>query len=137
MSSKEIDRLEVMQKLDGKQMSQKEAGRILQLSTRQVKRLLRGYREDGAAGLISKQRGRKRNNRMPEATKRKVLDALKSKYLGFGPTLAQEKLVEHEHLQISIESVRQLMRVEGLWKARKVPTPVTHQLRDGGLVSES
>jgi len=29
MSSKEIDRLEVMQKLDGKQMSQKEAGRIL------------------------------------------------------------------------------------------------------------
>jgi len=130
MSRKEIDRLEVMQKLDGKQMSQKEAGRILQLSTRQVKRILRGYREHGAARLISKQRGRKSNNRLPEATKRKALDALKSKYQGFGPTLAQEKLVENEHLQLSIESVRQLMMAEGLWKARKVPKPVTHQLRE-------
>jgi len=130
MSSKEIDRLEVMQKLDGKQMSQKEAGRILQLSTRQIKRILRRYREHGAAGLISKQRGRKSNNRLPEATKRKALDALKSKYQGFGPTLAQEKLVENEHLQISTESVRQLMMAEGLWKARKVPKAVTHQLRE-------
>jgi len=130
MSSKEIDRLEVMQKLDGKQMSQKEAGRILQLCTRQVKRLLRSYREHGAAGLISKHRGRKSNNQLSEETKRKVLDALKSKYVGFGPTLAQEKLVENEHLQISTESVRQLMMTEGLWKARKVPKPVTHQLRE-------
>jgi len=129
MSRKEIDRLEVMQKLDGKQMSQKEAARILQISMRQVKRLLRRYREHGATGLILKHRGHRSNNRLPEATKRKALDALKSKYLGFGPTLAQEKLVENEHLRISTESVRQLMMAEGLWKARKVSKPVTHQLR--------
>ena len=80
--------------------------------------------------MISKHRGRRSNNRLPEATKRKALDALKSKYLGFGPTLAQEKLVENEHLQLSTESVRQLMMAEGLWKARKVPKAVTHQLRE-------
>jgi transposase len=130
MSSKEIDRLEVMQKLDGKQMSQKEAARILQISTRQVKRLLQRYREYGAVGLISKQRGRKSNNQLSAETKKKALDALKSKYLGFGPTLAQEKLVENEHLQISTESVRQLMMAEGLWKARKAAKSVTHQLRE-------
>ena len=41
MSSKEIDQLEVMQKLDVKQMSQKEAVRIIRISTCQAKRLLR------------------------------------------------------------------------------------------------
>ena len=42
----------------------------------------------------------------------KVLDLLKGKYHGFGPTLACEKLVEVEKLAISKESVRQLMIVE-------------------------
>jgi hypothetical protein len=51
MSAKELNRLEVMQRLSEKRMSQKEAGRILDLSTRQIKRLLRAYRQTGAAGL--------------------------------------------------------------------------------------
>jgi len=38
MSAKELTRLDVMQRLSRKQMSQTEAGTILKLSTRQVKR---------------------------------------------------------------------------------------------------
>jgi transposase len=57
MSTKELSRLEVMQRLSGKRMSQKEAGEILHLSTRQIKRLLKRYKKYGAAGLISKQHG--------------------------------------------------------------------------------
>jgi hypothetical protein len=41
MSAKELNRLEVMQRLSKKQMSQKEAGRILDVGVRQIKRLLR------------------------------------------------------------------------------------------------
>lgn len=41
-----------------------------------------------------------------------MLDVLKSKYRGFGSTLAHEKLVEKEKLQLSKESVRQLMIAE-------------------------
>src|SRR5512132_1995667 len=119
MSAKELTRLEVMQKLTQKRMSQKEAGRILRLSTRQIKRLLKAYREQGAAGLVSKHRGRKANNRLSEEVQRKALNLLKTKYQGFGPTLAHEKLVERENLKLSDESVRQLMIEEGLWKARK------------------
>ena len=130
MSRKEISRLEVMQKLSEKRMSQKEAGRILGVSERQIKRLLKAYRRHGAAGLISKHRGRKGNHCLPAEMKRKALDLLKSKYKGFGPTLAHEKLVEKEKLKISDESVRQLMMAEGLWKARKVKKVVTHQLRE-------
>ena len=105
MSVKEISRLEVMQRLDKKQMSQKEGGTILALSTRQIKRLLQEYRATGARGLVSKRRGRPSNNRLSENTRRKALDLLKTKYSGFGPTLAHEKLVEKEKLQLSKESV--------------------------------
>jgi transposase len=130
MSTKELSRLEVMQRLSEKRMSQKEAGEILHLSTRQVKRLLRKYRKQGAAGVVSKHRGRKSSNRLTEEVKKKVLDLLKTKYKGFGPTLAHEKLVEKDKIKISDESVRKLMIVEDLWKARKLKKIVTHQLRE-------
>jgi hypothetical protein len=80
--------------------------------------------------LVSKHRGRKSNHCLPEAVKKKALDLLKTRYKGFGPTFAHEKLVEKERLKLSDESVRQLMIVEGLWKARKLKKIVTHQLRE-------
>ena len=130
MSAKELSRLEVMQRLSRKQMSQKEAGTILSLSVRQIKRLLKAYRHKGAAGLVSKHRGRKGNNRLSEEVKKRALDLLKTKYRGFGPTLAHEKLVEKEKLKLSDESVRQLMIAEDLWKARKAKKETVHQLRE-------
>src|SRR5512140_2727534 len=130
MSTKELSRLEVMQRLSRKQMSQKEAGWILDLSTRQIKRWLRAYRQQGAAGLVSKQRGRKGNNRLAEEVKKRALNLLKTKYKGFGPTLAHEKLVEQEKLKLSDESVRKLMIEEDLWKPRKAKKAVIHQLRE-------
>jgi hypothetical protein len=117
-------------KLSEKRMRQKEGSVILDLSTRQVKRLLKNYREQGAKGLISKQRGRKSNNRLTEEVKEKVLDLLKSKYKGFGPTLAHEKLVEKGKLKLSDESIRKIMIAKGLWKSRKLKKIVTHQLRE-------
>ena len=66
MSTKELSRLEIMQRLAEKRMSQREAAHVLGVSVRQVKRLLRAYREHGAQGLISKRRGRPSNNRLAE-----------------------------------------------------------------------
>jgi len=130
MSTKELSRLEVMQRLADKRMSQKETAEVLRVSVRHVKRLLRVYRREGAKGLVSKRRGRRSNNRLAEATKQKALDLLKSKYEGFGPTLAHEKLVELEGLKISDESVRQLMIVEELWKPKKARKVEVHQMRE-------
>ncbi len=47
MNTKELSRLEVMQRLSKKQMSQKEAGEILHLGNRQIKRLLKSYGNKG------------------------------------------------------------------------------------------
>jgi transposase len=130
MSTKELSRLEVMQKLAERRMRQKEAAEILSISVRQVKRLLRAYRQFGAQGLISKRRGCTSNHRLAEATKQKALELLMSKYRGFGPTLVHEKLVELEGLKLSDERVRQLMIAEGLWKAKKARKVVVHQMRE-------
>jgi transposase len=119
-----------MQRLEEKRMVQKEAAQVLGVSVRQVKRLLRAYRREGAKGLVSRRRGRPSNNRLAEETKRRALDLLKSKYVGFRPTLAHEKLVELDGFSISDESVRQLMIAEGLWKPKKARKLVTHQMRE-------
>ncbi|MBA4379262.1 MAG: hypothetical protein C0393_00975 [Anaerolinea sp.] len=91
MSSKELSRLEVMQRLVDKRMSQQEAATVLGVSVRHVKRLLKAYRRSGAEGLISKRRGRPSNHRLAEETKQKALELLTSKYKGFRPTLAQAR----------------------------------------------
>lgn len=130
MSAKEISRFEVMQRVSRKEMSQKEAARMLRLSVRQIKRLLKMYRQKGAAGLVSKHRGRKGNNCLAQEVKKQALSLLKTKYKGFGPTLAHEKLVEKEKLKLSDESVRKLMIEEGLWTPHKAKKVVVHQLRE-------
>jgi transposase len=130
MSPKEVNRLEVMQRLDEKRLKQKVAAELLGVSERQVKRLLRRYREQGANGLISKRRGKPSSHQLAKETKREVLDLLKGKYKGFGPTLACEKMVEVEGLKISDESVRKMMMAEGLWKAKKARKLEVHQMRE-------
>ena len=130
MSPKEVKRLEVVQRLDEKRMKQKTAAELLGVSERQVKRLLRRYREQGASGLVSKRRGKPSSHQLAEETQREVLDLLKGKYKGFGPTLACEKMVEVEGLKISDESVRKMMMAEGLWKAKKARKLEVHQMRE-------
>jgi hypothetical protein len=130
MSNKEITRLEVMQRLKEKRLLQKEAGVILGISTRQVKRLYRGYKAKGAAGLVSQRRGKASNNQMEAETVQKAIDLIYERYRDFGPTLAHEKLVEVHGMKISDEKVRQLMIAEGIWKAKRAKKPPVHQMRE-------
>jgi transposase len=130
MSEKEVNRLEVIQRVGERRLKQKAAAELLGVSERQVKRLVGRYRQVGAAGLVSKRRGKPSNHQMAEGKRKEVLDLLKGKYKGFGPTLACEKLVEQEGLRISDESVRQIMLAEGLWKAKKARKVEVHQMRE-------
>jgi transposase len=130
MSKEELSRLEVVRKLDEKRMRQGTAAGILGMGVRQVKRLLRAYRRDGAAGLVSKQRGKPSHHQLDRVMERAALNLLKGRYADFGPTLAHEKLVEREGLKISLGSVRKLMIVEGLWKAKKARKVEAHPMRE-------
>ena len=130
MSKEELSRLEVVEHLHEKRMVQRTAAEILGISVRQVKRLLRAYRRDGAAGLISKQRGKPSHHQLDREKVQAAIDLLKGRYAGFGPTLAHEKLVELEGMQLSLGSVRKIMLEEGIWKAKKARKVEVHQMRE-------
>ena len=130
MSKEELSRLEVMERLQARQMGQRTAAEVLGVSVRQVKRLLSAYRREGAAGLVSRQRGKPSHHQLEPGRVQAVIDLLTGRYAGFGPTLAHEKLVELEGVKMSLGSVRKIMIEEGIWKAKKVRKLEAHPLRE-------
>ncbi len=130
MSQKELDRLEIMQQLKGKHFTQRKAAQTLGLSVRQVKRIWRAYKLKGAQGLVSKRRGRPSNHRMSEEKRSSIVTLLYDRYYDFGPTLAQEKLTEDDHIQVSVETIRKMMIAEGLWRTRRAKKARPHPMRE-------
>jgi len=119
MSEKEIQKTEIMSQLAGKQITQRIGATRLGISIRQVKRLWRKYKDQGAEGLINKSRGKPSYNQLNEEVKKRVVDRILERYRDFGATLATEKLEELHGIKISDESVRKIMIEEGLWKQRR------------------
>jgi len=130
MNKKELTRLEVIQRIEEKRLKQREAAAILSLSERQVRRILKAYRQLGAAGLISKRRGQASNNRLKKEVRQQAIDLINSQYYDFGPTLAHEKLTEKHGMKLSVETVRKLMITAGIWKPKKAKKLVVHQMRE-------
>src|SRR3990167_6361074 len=129
MSHSEIDRLEVIQKAVGKRIKQSKAAQLLGISPRQVRRLVRDYKKQGAKGLVSKKRGISSNRRSEASFKRKILLLVKENYFDFGPKFASEKLQERHDLKISKETLRQWMIEAGMWKAKRQKKVTVHQSR--------
>ena len=73
MSYEELDRVSVIERVIEKRLTQREAARMLGLTSRQVRRLRRAYVRDGAVGLASKHRGRPSNRRLPSELRREAL----------------------------------------------------------------
>ena len=86
---------------------------------RQVKRLVRRWQESGDAGLVSRQRGRRSNNRPTDAAHAQFLDLPAGKYAGFGPTLTAEKLGAAEQITVSRETISQMQIANKLWRPKK------------------
>jgi hypothetical protein len=92
MSDKEIQRLAVLQDVRDHRITQVRAAEILNLSTRQITRLLQKLNQDGVSGLAHASRGQPGHHRHDELLKSKCLSIISEHLLGFGPTLAHEKL---------------------------------------------
>ena len=129
MSDKELDRMQVLQDLSTKQITVSEAAGLMRLTRRQVFRLAKRYRQDGPAALASRRRGRPSNRSHPAAVRTEALALIKANYADFGPTLAAEKLAECHHLRLGVETLRQWMRADGIWKDRQQRLPRVYQPR--------
>lgn len=119
MSEHELRRVEVLSRVLDGTMRTGTAASVLAISPRQVQRLLRRYREDGAGAVRHGLRGRPSNNRFTGGRRDLVLTLVRESYADFGPTLAAEKLAERHSLKVSRETLRKWMIADGLWRDRK------------------
>ena len=119
MSIKESKRLQVIHQAIDKSITQKTAAEILNLSERQIRRLVKGVRQEGAIGVVHKNRGRPSNRRTPEKIKNKIIKLYQKKYHDFGPLLASEKLIELDGIKVSDETLRTWLLEAGLWKKKR------------------
>jgi hypothetical protein len=110
MSARELDRLEVL-------------GRVAE------RRLCRALGQQGAAGLVSRKRGRPSNRKLPAAVLDEALALVRARYADFGPTLAAEKLLEQHGVAICVETLRQWMIRADLWMPRSQRPRRAHQPR--------
>ena len=129
MSRKEIDRLDVIQRVVERRLTQVKATQLLGLGLRQVGRLCAAYERHGPPGLVSRHRGKASNRRLPEALQLRALDLVRERYADFGPTLAREKLREFHGVDVARETLRKWMAGAGIWLTRDKRRARAHQPR--------
>ncbi len=130
MSEKELIRLDVIKQLNNKLLNRQQASELLNLSIRQIQRLLNAYRLEGVAGLQSKKRGKVSNRRYADSFREYVIHIVQSNYVDFGPTLALEKLKELHHIHLSVTTLRNWMIEAELWSTRKQAKKQVYQPRN-------
>ena len=118
MTERDSLRESTLTKLVAKLINGTQAAEILQLSTRQVRRLRKRFVKKGVKGILHRSRGMTSTNAVPENTRKEIVKIIQGNYPDFGPTLAAEKLSELHKICFSDETIRQIMIAEDLWKVK-------------------
>jgi transposase len=129
LSQKELQRVAVISRCVKGELACVRAAGLLCLSVRQIKRLKKRMREDGEAALAHANRGRLSHRRLPHAMRERILRLARGTYAGFNDHHLCEKLVEREGIALSRETLRRLLRKQGLGSPRKRRAPAHRQRR--------
>lgn len=121
MSEKERLRKAMMEMVYQGKLKLGQAAKQCGLGYRQAKRVYRKYKEQGDAGLVHQGRGQKSNRQHPH--REEIIALYKTRYEGFGPTLAAEKLLEEDHLEVNHETLREWLLEENLWHKQRKRSP--------------
>ena len=78
MSEAKLSRSDVVRDLERGRLTDAEAAELLRLERHQVFRLLKVYRAEGAAGLISKRRARISNRARPDVVRYAALTVIRA-----------------------------------------------------------
>ena len=119
MSKKELKRLPKIHMVLNKVMTQREAVSDLDLSERQIRRIVKRVREEGDEGIVHRSRGRPSKCKIPDEIKSRILTVYENNYGGFGPTFATEKLLERNKIKVSRETLRKWLMEKNLWERHR------------------
>ena len=109
-------------------LTAEEAARVLQLSIRQVRRLLRRYRADGSAGLVHGNRDRTPGHRIPDVIRDQVVALATTTYAGVNHTHLAELLAEREGLEVAERTLRRIL-AEASVRPTRTRRPARHRSR--------
>jgi transposase len=130
MTQADRDRLVTLRKAKKNLITQREAAEELELSIRQVQRLLDRLQDRGDKAVIHGLRGVPSNRRIEEKIQQQAVKILSAPvYEGFGPTLAAEYLGKKHGIEASKETVRQWMIGGKLWRAKSEKVKQFHGWR--------
>jgi hypothetical protein len=119
MSVKERRRLEVLSRVKSRELSLVKAAEVLAISYRQAKRLWARFQDQGDAGLLHRLRGRASNRHVQPIRKEQSLELYRTKYAGYGPTLAAECLERDDDLAVPVSTLRVWLSAAGLWQQQR------------------
>ncbi|WP_233472263.1 helix-turn-helix domain-containing protein [Cupriavidus respiraculi] len=92
MSLREVDRFKVIQAVAEGLLPQWRAAERLNLTTRQVSRLIQRRQDDGPMGLVSRQRGQPGHHQLPRQFEAHARAVIQAHYADYRPTLACERI---------------------------------------------
>jgi transposase len=122
LSQKEVTRYQVIKGTLDRKLSNNKAATLLGLSKRQVIRLKNKVRRDNLLGIVHGNRGRTPKTAIDKETKEIVLNLYVSTYNGFNVSHFGEFLREVHGINISRETLRNLLLTSGLrGKSKSAP----------------
>jgi len=111
---------EVIMRAMAKKITWVQAGEILGLCERQMRRWKQRYEEFGYDGLFDRRTGKPSPKRVPVATVEEILQLYQEKYADFNVRHFHEKLREQHHIRLSYTWVKRALQMAGLVnKSRK------------------
>jgi len=119
MSQKEVKKYDIIKKVINKELNGPASAKLLNLTSRHIRRLKKRVKEKGIKGLIHGNRGKPGNRAIPDEEKQKIIDLLRKHYHDFGPSFAAEKLNERHKIKRDKGTVRSIMINKGLWKPKQ------------------
>ena len=128
LTMKEQQRVAVIERVFRRELTMAEAAMVLGVSERQSFRIKARIRKEGVRGVIHGNRGRSSPRKLPLKTHQRIVELARGTYRGFNDHHLTEKLTEAEGILVSRETVRQILRREGLASPRR-RRPPRHRAR--------
>jgi transposase len=119
LSGRERQRLSVLRKVAAGELSVREGADELELSERQVWRLLAAYRKSKAAGLAHGNRGRTPAHALGKEVRNKVIQLARFKCVNCSHQEIQDLLARHEGIRISRSTVRNILAAAGIHNRKR------------------
>jgi transposase len=128
LSHNEIHRAQVLDQVIDGGLSLGQAAKLMGVSYRQAKRLKQGYLRDSLDGLAHGSRERPAANAVSAEIRTQIVTLRQEKYIDFNDTHFTEMLHEDEHIEVSRETVRKILREAGIAPKRS-RRPLKHRSR--------